>query len=61
MDEKRLKELIKIVESHIIRFEPVAFNNLEDGYDLHKALKLLENFLEENRIRLVNEEAIKRE
>lgn len=49
MDEKRLKELIKIVESNIIRFEPVAFNNLKDGYDLHKALKLLENFLEDSR------------
>lgn len=38
MDEKRLKELIKIAESHIIRFEPVAFNNLEDGYDLLESL-----------------------
>ena len=54
MDEKRLKELIKIAESHIIRFEPVEFNNLEDGYDLHKALKLLESLIKKN------EETIKR-
>lgn len=49
LDEKRLKELIKIAEASIIRFEPVVFDRPEDYYDLHKALKLLENFLEDSK------------
>lgn len=49
MDEKRLKELIKIAESSIIRFEPVVFDRPEDCYDLHKALVLLNNFIKDSK------------
>ena len=49
LDEKKLKELIKIAESSIIRFEPVVFDRPEDCYDLHRALKLLESLIEDSK------------